>query len=296
MPKLEGDAKAVYELVHDSDSLQKYEDPEGLGHGGKIIDWEAFDEIESATGANSLKGRFFHQPMHDAESAFWVIVAFLLQACPVDITEDAVVDDEKQGKNKEEGSPNKAIGDGDGDQDDGDSGDKTGDEEGKDATDGKLDDVWRLLAEHSIKNNGVDGRDTMFQFNVVCWRDALHPKLSFLAPMLRLLCAQVQPEYSLVTPAPHELHLHEAIQRILLTYIWNMKDSDHILLGQKLRAVTMQRYDIRVLTVELLSFGSKRPRNDEELPTEHRKSEFLSLMKSPFSHMCHLFREEQALE
>jgi hypothetical protein len=100
----------------------------------------------------------------------------------------------------------------------------------------------------------------------------------------------------IVTPAPHELHLHEAIQRILLTYIWNMKDSDHILLGQKLRAVTMQRYDVRVLTVEPLSFGSKRPRNDEELPTEHRKSEFLSLMKSPFSHMCHLFREEQALE
>ena len=292
MPKLEGDAKAVYELVHDSDSFRKYEDPEGLGHGGKIIDWEAFDEIESATGANSLKGRFFHQPMHDAESAFWVIVAFLLRASPDDNTKDAgdsqergsrpstVVEDEKQGKNEEGGSPNEAIGDGDGDgdQDDGDSGDKTGDEEGKDATDPKLDHVWRLLAEHSIQDNGIDRRCSMFQFSIARWRDALHPKLSFLAPMLRLLCAQVHPEYSLVTPAPHELHLHEAIQRILLTYIWNMKDSDHILLYQKLRAVTIYHCVEVHTTVGPLFFGRKRLRNVEELPTEHtgRVSSFLS--------------------
>jgi hypothetical protein len=276
MPTLEGDAKTTNKLAHNRDPLRCYEDPEDLGHSGKIISRRAFNEINSATGANSLKGRFSHKPMHDAESAFWVIVAFLLWACPIDNTKDAgnreerdslpspVVEDEQHRKNEERGSSNEVIGDededgdgdfdgdgdedgdsdfnedenrngnGDGGKDDGDGRNRKGDEEGLDAADHKLDDVWRLLAEHSIQDNGIDSRDTMFQFNIARWQDVLHPKLSFLTPMLGLLCEQVQPEYSLVTPTPHELHLHEAIQCILLMYIWDMKNLDHVLLDQKL--------------------------------------------------------------
>lgn len=109
-----------------------------------------------------------------------------------------MVDDEKQGNEEEGGSTNDEDRDedGDGEQDDGDREDKNGVEEGEEATNHKLDLVWRLLAEHSIQDNGIDGRDAMFQFNVNHWRDALHPKLSFLAPMLQLLCKQVQLEYS----------------------------------------------------------------------------------------------------
>ena len=185
-------------------------------------------------------------------------------------------------------------GDGDGDGDDGDEDKDVKEEEA--VSDRKLDEVWKLLAEHSIQNNSIDSRDTMFHFNVDDWKHALHPKLSFIAPVLWQLCEQVQPEYSLVTPAPHELHLHEAIQRILLNLIWNMKDSDHILLDQRLRAVTVYRYDVRVRTVEPLSFGSKRSRNDEELATEHGKSEYFIIHEvSSLTHLS-LFREDKTLE
>jgi hypothetical protein len=62
MPALEGDAKVTYELIHHDDSLWMYENTEDLGHGGKIIDRKKFSEVCSATGVNSLKGHFFHQP------------------------------------------------------------------------------------------------------------------------------------------------------------------------------------------------------------------------------------------
>jgi hypothetical protein len=85
----------------------------------------------------------------------------------------------------------------------------------------------------------------------------------------------VQPEYSLVTPPPPEFHLHEAMQRILLTSIYSMKDSDHILLDRKLRAVTINRYEVQVRTIDPLSFGSKRSRlSDDDLATKRRMSEF----------------------
>lgn len=114
MPALEGHTKVAYKLFHHDDSIRTYEDPEDLCHGGKMIDRKEFNQVCSATGANSLKGRFFHQPMHDAESAFWVIVAFLLRARPIDNPEDAsdgegsagpVVNDEKQEEKDKERGP-----------------------------------------------------------------------------------------------------------------------------------------------------------------------------------------------
>lgn len=86
---------------------------------------------------------------------------------------------------------------GNGDGDDGDE-DKDVNEEEQEASDRKLDQVWKLIAEHSIQNNSIDRRDTMFHFDVDDWKEALHPKLSFMAPVLWQLCEQVQPEYSLV--------------------------------------------------------------------------------------------------
>jgi hypothetical protein len=145
MPTLEGDAKAAYELVHANNSLRSYEDPKGVGHGGQIMGKE-FDELESATGTNSLKGRYFHKPRHDVESVFWVIVAFLLRARPIDTTEDAgeessgtVVKDEKHTKNKEDGGNDvtkQRDEDGDwnvdGDQDEDEDGDRDREDKGGD--------------------------------------------------------------------------------------------------------------------------------------------------------------------
>ena len=69
---------------------------------------KGFNQVCSAMGANFLKERFFHRPMHYAKSEFRVIVAFLLRACPIDNPEDAsdgkgsacpAINDEKQEEN-----------------------------------------------------------------------------------------------------------------------------------------------------------------------------------------------------
>jgi len=266
--------------------------------------------MEDAT-ANPLKDRFIHQPCHDAESVFWVIVAFLLRALPVENKEaqneiaegtkdngvwhlSETVDDE--GGVADKNNEHQLLGDKDdtrhhegkegheddsGDEDNGEEVDDDDDDKVEQTkhdegnfkvVDQKLDAIWRLLAEHSIEDTGVDTRAGIFNLNTTAWKAALHPKLSFIASMLRSLCSQVHPEYSLVVPPPPELHLHEAIQRILLSNIWSMKDSDHIALGPTLRSVTVRRYDVRVRTIHPLSFGSKRSRpHDEDLRTEQPK-------------------------
>jgi hypothetical protein len=341
MPKLKGDAKAAYELAHGGDFLRNYEDSGDLRHGGRMISEEELMNARSATGTKSLKKRFFHQPMHDAESVFWVIVAYLLRACPVEDAEgvsdgwelgshgsqgredrteaeierkrnqlhEVVSARDEDGSedcgnevdgNEDEDEVEVEDGDGDGGEGEDENEDEDGDEdEDKDkegdenqevsaddideedevlaeaTTDYKLDQIWKYLAEHTIEENAVDSRDGIFNIDLDQWQDALHPKLSFLAPMLVQLCTQVQPEYSHIVPKPQELHLHEAMQRILFTYIWNMKNSDPIPLDQRLRAVTIRRYDIQVRTVDPLSFGSKRSRHDDDGPAKNRKSEFL---------------------
>jgi hypothetical protein len=141
-----------------------------------------------------------------------------------------------------------------------------------DATNPQLDAIWKLLAEHTIQCGTADSSGPVFQLDTLSWRDILHPKLSFLAPMLASLCEHVEPEYTLVNPTPPEFHLHEAMQRILLMNIWSMKDTDHISLDQKLRMVTFNHFEARVRTTGPRLFGSKRPLLDDE---NLGKSEFL---------------------
>ncbi|KAJ3481256.1 hypothetical protein NLI96_g7780 [Meripilus lineatus] len=54
--------------------------------------------------------------------------------------------------------------------------------------------------------------------------DALDPKLASLAPLLGDLAAQVYPEYDLFDPPPPPEHLHEAMRRLLLQFIYSMED------------------------------------------------------------------------
>jgi hypothetical protein len=61
--------------------------------------------------------------------------------------------------------------------------------------------------------------------------------------MVRKLAVQVLPEYSLINPNPPALHLHEAIQRILLQTIWSMRDADPVPLGGRFRMVTINRVE-----------------------------------------------------
>lgn len=62
----------------------------------------------------------------------------------------------------------------------------------------------------------MDDRTTFLQF--ACWVHFLHAKLGRLVPMMEELIMQVKPEYSHLPNPPDDLHLHEAMQRILLNY------------------------------------------------------------------------------
>jgi hypothetical protein len=97
MPRLNGAVKAAYESAHEQDQLRTYEDPNGRGHGGVLLTRVELDEIRES-GYDIWHDYFFHQPCHDAESVFWVIVAFLLRALPTDQEEkgEATQDGDKE--------------------------------------------------------------------------------------------------------------------------------------------------------------------------------------------------------
>jgi hypothetical protein len=233
MPTLDGAAKTAYESAHRHDTLRKYEDSEDQVHGGELMHRQEIRRILAANG--SPDSRFFHQPRHDAESVFWVIVVFLLRVRPVD---ENVEKRENQDHETEVENP-------------------------------ALNDLWKPLAEHDIGGRN-DNRGNILKATTKTWVDALHPKLAFLEPMIGKLAEQVRPEYSLISPMPPALHLHEAMQRILFQTIWSMRDADPIPLDGGFRMVTINRVVLRVHSFQPFS-GTRRGRTDEE-EAPHRKS------------------------
>ncbi len=76
--------------------------------------------------------------------------------------------------------------------------------------------MWRCLAEHEVAEEN-DKRCSLIQdFG---WERWLHQDLSFIAELMADLSFQVKPEWTLLTPAPDPLHLHEAMQRLILQYV-----------------------------------------------------------------------------
>ncbi|KAL4246992.1 hypothetical protein AB1N83_014456 [Pleurotus pulmonarius] len=122
--------------------------------------------------------KFQHLPRHDAESVFWVIVVFLLRALP------------------------------------------RGERPQKDKNSKGLLFIWDYIASHKIMpypgKFPTDDRTTVLLFGG--WEHFLHAKLGRLVPMMEELVMQVKPEYSHLPTPPDDLHLHEAMQRILLKY------------------------------------------------------------------------------
>jgi hypothetical protein len=295
MPTLDGPVKDAYQAAYGEDELRSYEDADNKGHGGTLLKRAEIRKLKEV--ADTLRDLFLHQPCHDAESVFWVIVAFLLRALPIENQEGRKEDKAVQGEHednknrsftnlddRESDEDNESSRDSD-DEDD-DNEDQRVKEPKKDQdkvedTNHRLDTIWDCLAMHPI--GALDCRVSLLNLSAYDWKAVLHHKLDFLAPMLVSLARQVEPEYRLVDPPPHELHLHEAMQRILFTSIWDMKDSDPISLDRKLRTVTVHCYDVSVSTAEASSFGSKRSLfDDDQPPTKKGKSElpFLGITSS----------------
>ncbi|KAI0076434.1 hypothetical protein K474DRAFT_1662954 [Panus rudis PR-1116 ss-1] len=91
--------------------------------------------------------------------------------------------------------------------------------------------VWGVFRDHTITQFG-DTRALLLTHSVEKFKQALHPRLSSLAPLLHKLALQVMPEYALLSPSPPEDHLHEAFRRLLLEHIVGMDDPIPLIPGR----------------------------------------------------------------
>ncbi|KAF9491969.1 hypothetical protein BDN71DRAFT_1433575 [Pleurotus eryngii] len=82
--------------------------------------------------------------------------------------------------------------------------------------------MWTCLMEHEVGNT-VDTRYPFMQ--VSGWDRWLHKDLSFIADLMVALTFRAKPEWALLTPTPHPLHLHEAMQWLILQHVhdWETK-------------------------------------------------------------------------
>ncbi|KAI0788730.1 hypothetical protein C8Q75DRAFT_807465 [Abortiporus biennis] len=82
---------------------------------------------------------------------------------------------------------------------------------------------WKILSE-SEPYQIFDPRNDLMDHTAEDLADMLHPDLRCLGPLLRTLIDHAVPEYAFLDPPPPEDHLHEAMSRILLQFIVDMKD------------------------------------------------------------------------
>ncbi|KAJ8518248.1 hypothetical protein ONZ45_g4687 [Pleurotus djamor] len=133
-----------------------------------------------------------HHPRYAAESVFWCLLVALLQAVP---------------QHKD-----------------------TVEKEKEDVNYGRFEKIWKLLDTHQVTSTINDEDDDMLLdptlpiFTPLPWAKILHHDLSFVASVVKELTAQVRPEYALLTPEPSVCHLHEAMQRILVKYVWRFRE------------------------------------------------------------------------
>lgn len=85
-----------------------------------------------------------------------------------------------------------------------------------------LRDIWLSIAEHEIGKTD-DKRSSVITLNK--WDKWLHKDLGFVSKLMVPLTRQFRPEWALLSPTPDPLHLHEAMQRLILEHvnIWETK-------------------------------------------------------------------------
>ncbi|KAF7426750.1 hypothetical protein PC9H_009119 [Pleurotus ostreatus] len=190
MPELPSHLVDRYTQVYanDTSGLRTFSDVGTTRHGGVYTEEMAEKHYRDRT----LRVKEFeHRPRHDAESVFWCIVVFLLLAAPL-------------------GSPPEKP------------------HELEDPDEFGLNCAWKYIANHQIGVRKDIGDSRLSLLRDAEWDEWLHPELADVEPFLLALAAQITPEWGLIEPAPPILHLHEAMQRILLQYIdlWKTQKKD----------------------------------------------------------------------
>ena len=102
-----------------------------------------------------------------------------------------------------------------------------------------------------------DSRISIFQTLETRACDILHPGIAPFAQLLVKLSHIVAPEYYWLKVKPDPFHLHEAIQRVLLEWIFKMRDKD-VLLNKEIRrkAPKMQIESVNMGSQSLYSYGT----------------------------------------
>ncbi|KDQ22007.1 hypothetical protein PLEOSDRAFT_161809 [Pleurotus ostreatus PC15] len=181
MPELPNHLAEKYfeTYANDRSGLRTFVDDDFTNHGGMYSSRKNVKKYED--NPDLVVEEFEHHPRHDAESVFWCMVVFLLVAVPL-------------------GSPDEVI--------------------PKDTDKFSLFCAWRHIANHQVgpTQDICDSRAGLLAGGKL-WNEWLHPDLAHAGPLLASLASQVSPEWSLLSPQPRDLHLHKAMQRIILTHI-----------------------------------------------------------------------------
>lgn len=188
IPTLPGDLDQRYATVHSGDHCRLRNDAIGLPHGCAFDRelWEHWKITEQELLCE-------HHPRHDAESVYWVMVSFLLRALPAYDPKDLETE--------------------------------------KDDNLASLQGFWKWYSMSS-RNPSRGAHDHDYRIGALrlgrrtAWENLLHIKLGGVGLLLRDLSDQVAPEYVLLKPEPSEVHLHEAMQRVILTHIWTMQQAN----------------------------------------------------------------------
>lgn len=191
MPVLKGEIAEKYAKAYCNDhsgGLRTCVDDISTLHGG-VYNAEKV-RVKHDRNRNLKSTEFEHRPCHDTESVFWCMVAFLLLAVPLGSKL------EEPGNNPEE--------------------------------DFLLYNAWQHMANHEIGASSSNGDTRLRLLDDGYWELWLHPELAHVGQLLYLLAVQVDPEWALIEPQPHILHLHEAMQRLILEHIdlWTRENKD----------------------------------------------------------------------
>ncbi|OSD01862.1 hypothetical protein PYCCODRAFT_1425574 [Trametes coccinea BRFM310] len=158
-------------------------------------------ETEEETDLRASGMTFYHQWEHDAESIFWTMYAALLRVVP-------------------EASPKES-------------------EDSREAL--NLNATWKVFHEHTIPRGChiVDPRDPLLAMPFRAFCASFLPAMQEVALLIKCIARHVYPSYALMTPPPpHEDHLHEAMQRLILQYLVDHRNNPIPLVPGKLRPVS----------------------------------------------------------
>ncbi|KAI0772848.1 hypothetical protein BD413DRAFT_670576 [Trametes elegans] len=197
MPSLSEQAFSLYVAAYGEDRYNRYNDGEGTYHGGVTSSTHDMEETDNKVD-HSVP--FYHRQEYDAESVYWTLFVVLLRVVPQD-------------------------------------------SDFSETAQHMLCDRWQHFEAHRFSGWHLDSRNMLINYAIGPRRERhffpmFPPSMEGVARLLIDMTKQIVPSYSLMnTPPPHDDHLHEALQRLILNYLVENHDNPIPLTPGSVRAV-----------------------------------------------------------